>query len=640
MRARVPGWIFLQALAYIWNGPHELPRSVAIEWRLVPLRWLGIALMLPSLLLLGLPPERLAFGYALLVGAAIFNIVVQRTLPRRPYLFTSGYITAVGDALLTVAMLTIGGGFDTPLYFVLFTVTTASAMRFGYGPAAAAAVTVISVDLASHADFGVRAIGSSLIRSGFLVLTGLLASYLREQARRAEAALQTQLEIAQHAAVHDSLTGLPNRVLLKERLEEALQEQTRPVALMFLDLDQLKAINDTYGHRYGDMLLQEVACRLEAAVPEHATVARLAGDEFAVLLPQCGVVSACAMAGRLLDAIAQPLALDEIAVALTARMGIAMAPEHGTDAGLLSRRADVAMYAAKDARADYVVFSPEHDIQTRERLELSTDLKGAVERDELSLVYHPVVSLQTGRVVELEALVRWQHPSRGPIPPSVFVPLAEETGSIHAIGRWILDEACAQAAAWRSQIPAADSLVINVNVSARQFQQASVVSDVQDVLERTGLDPGALKIEITETVAMEDPELSIASLWLLKNMGVHLAIDDFGTGYSSLGYLKRFPVDTLKIDKVFVDGLGLHAEDEAIVAATLAFARAVGLSTTAEGVESVEQLRLLTQLGVDRIQGYLCARPLPPEQVPSVLTSPTLLPTPAEMDEAPLACAA
>jgi diguanylate cyclase (GGDEF)-like protein len=616
-----------RALAYICNGPSGLPQSATTEWRLVCIRWLGILFVLPSLSLLGLPADRLTESYAVLASAATYNLLIQHNLRVRPWLFANGYLTTVGDALLNVALITIGGGFATPLYFLLFTVTIASAMRYGYGPTAAAVLTFVSFDAAEHFGSGLGIDGPFLIRSGFLALTGLLASFLRDQAQKADAALQAQLRLAQHEALHDNLTGLPNRQMLARRLEEALGEVAHTsgaLALFFINLDHMQEINDTFGHHYGHMVLQQTARRLVTLVPESATVACLAGDSFAVMLPGADGNCAAQMAARVLHAIQQPLGLNDIDVDVTARIGIALAPGHGMDADLLQRRADVASYVARTRRIDYALYSPEHDEHSRERLELASDLRRAIERGELYVVYQPIFSVSTGRMVEVEALVRWQHSTRGVISPADFVPIAEETGAIIEIGRWVLEEACSQAARWRAAFPAARSLVMNVNISARQLQHTDLVTEVKGVLEQSGLEPAGLKLELTETVAMDDPELTIASLWNLKSIGVRIAIDDFGTGYSSLSYLKRFPADTLKIDKVFIDGLGVHPEDSAIVSAAIAFAHAVGLSTTAEGVENLDQLIHVGRLGADRVQGYYFSKPLRAEELQEMLAPASL----------------
>jgi len=423
-------------------------------------------------------------------------------------------------------------------------------------------------------------------------------------------------------AFHDALTGLPNRELLAQRLEHALRLSTScetSAALLFLDLDRFKEINDTFGHRYGDLVLQELGRRLAAELPAAATLARLAGDEFAVLLPDADTMEASRVAENLLRVLARTVQVHDVTLDVGASIGIAVASDQTTEADILLRQADVAMYVAKRRRGGYEVYSPDQDTHSRARLELAADLRGVIERGELRLHYQPIVSLETGRMDEVEALVRWDHPQRGLVSPAQFIPLAEETGMIIPIGRWVIEEACRQAVTWREQFISARSLTMSVNLSPRQFQHTDLPAEISEIIRITGMDPRSLKLEITESIAMADTELNIAALWLLKGMGLRLAIDDFGTGYSSLGYLKRFPVETLKIDKGFVDGLGIHPEDGAVIAAIIAFAKAVGLSTTAEGVEDAEQLARLREMGADRVQGYYCSRPVPPEKLEELL---------------------
>jgi diguanylate cyclase (GGDEF)-like protein len=609
--------------------PAQLSGLLEIEWRLVPIRWLGILLVAPALWLLHLSSDELVAGYAILAAGAAYNGFVQVYLPRRPALFRNGYLTTLGDGLLNVALLGLGGAFATPLYSLLYTITVASAMRYGYGPSSVVTIIIVAVDFAVGRSSGLAPDGSFVVRSALLVLTGVLtglvASYLRGQAHHAETALQVQLAHAQHEAMHDRLTGLPNRALLTDRLEEALGPagvMTVPLAVLVIDLDRFKEINDTVGHRCGDQVLQEVGRRIALELPSSATLARLSSDEFAVLLVDADAASAADTARTILRALEQPLQVQDVTVDVSASIGIAIAPDHGIDADLVLRRADIALRVAERSRGDFAIYTHGWDVHSPDRMQLAADLRRAVERGELRLHYQPIVSLRSGLIEEVEALVRWQHPLRGLIQPGQFIPLAEETGMIISIGRWVLEEACRQAVYWRSSFKASESLVMSVNLSARQFQHTDVSSDVSAVLKLTGLDPRALKLEITESVAVDDAELGLASLRLLKEIGVQLAIDDFGTGYSSLGYLKRIPADTLKIDKGFIDGLGVNPEDSAIVAAIIAFARGLGISTTAEGVEEAEQLVHLRRLGTDRVQGFYCSKPLPADQIEALFRRP------------------
>ena len=451
----------------------------------------------------------------------------------------------------------------------------------------------------------------------FFALVAERVSLALESARRS-----AELE---RMAFHDALTGLPNRELLAIRLEQALRGTAAgggSVALLFLDLDRFKEINDTFGHRYGDVVLHQIGLRLAAELPPSASLARLAGDEFAVLLPDANAEEASRFAESLLRALARTVHVHDVTLDVGASIGIAASSDHTTEPDILLRQADVAMYVAKRRRGGYVVYSPDQDTHSRERLKLAADLRGAIERNELRVHYQPIVSLETGRMDEVEALVRWEHPQRGLVSPDEFIPIAEETGMIIPIGRWVMEQACRQAVSWRERFGAARPVVVSVNLSARQFHHSDVPADISKILRDTGMDPRLLKLEITESIAMGDTELNIATLWLMKGMGVRLAIDDFGTGYSSLGYLKRFPVETLKIDKGFVDGLLVHPEDTAVIAAIIAFARAVGLNTTAEGVEDAEQLVRLRELGADRVQGYYYSKPVSAEVLEELFFKP------------------
>ncbi len=436
-----------------------------------------------------------------------------------------------------------------------------------------------------------------------------------------------------HQATHDALTGLPNRALLLDRLGQALARTRRdgqPCAVLFVDLDRFKDVNDTLGHDAGDRLLVTVATRLRDGLRDNDTLARLGGDEFAVLLEGHDAGEAARTAARLLATLALPLTLDGHVYRLTASVGIAPGHVgHARPAEVL-RDADIALYRAKDAgRAGYALFDPAMQAQLVARLDLERDLRLALERDEFVLQYQPLVTALEGRIVGVEALVRWQHPVRGLLGPGVFIPLAEETGLIVPLGRWVLVEACRQARAWHDAGTGARPLTMSVNVAAGQLRSSALLVDVARALAATGLPPGRLQLEITESAAMADAAATIVVLQELKGLGVRLALDDFGTGYSSLAYLKRFPVDALKIDRAFVDGLGeaaAHgAEDEAIVEVVLGVARALRLEVTAEGVETAAQLLRLRALGCAIAQGYLFARPLPATELVVLLRSGALL---------------
>jgi diguanylate cyclase (GGDEF)-like protein len=429
-------------------------------------------------------------------------------------------------------------------------------------------------------------------------------------------------------AFRDPLTSLPNRALFMDRLSHALTRTERrgeQLAVLFLDLDRFKVVNDSLGHGVGDQLLIGVSQRLAACLRPEDTIARLGGDEFAILLEDVkddkGPTS---VADRLTGELQQPFVVEGREVVITVSIGIAMSTARRMTPEDILRDADLAMYHAKGkGKARYEVFDKSMNAPAKERMDLELDLRNAVARGEFILHYQPVVELPTGRITEVEALVRWKHPQRGLLFPADFVGLSEETGLIVPLGRWVLHEACRQTRQWQLAAPAT-KLAISVNLSARQLQQPGLVDEIGAVLRETRLDPGALRLEITETVVMHDAPITLAKLEALKALGVQLAIDDFGTGYSSLGYLKRFPVDTLKIDRSFVKGIGRDVEDSAIVRAVITVAKSLGLSVTAEGIETADQLDQLRTLGCDHGQGYFFAKPMTSDRVPAFLvaTSP------------------
>ena len=416
-------------------------------------------------------------------------------------------------------------------------------------------------------------------------------------------------------AFYDPLTGLPNRVLFRDRLEQALVRAGRrkdAVGLLFLDLDKFKLVNDSLGHQVGDQLLVEAALRLRACVRAQDTVARLGGDEFVVVLELLtGEDDAVTVAKVIAKQFCCPFMLGGREIVVTASIGIAVSDAGQEHAESLVRDADVAMYRAKsDGRGRYVLFDPSMHTDSLARLEVENDLRHALDHGELRVHYQPIITMETGRFTEVEALVRWQHPTRGLVQPGEFIPVAEDTGLIIPLGMWVLEEACRQVVAWHDQFPAEPRLTLSVNLSPRQFQQPSLVSDVAAALGRSGLPAGCLKLEITESVIMRDAEATIRTLWELKELGLKLAVDDFGTGYSSLSYLKRLPLDVLKIDRSFVSGIGESQEDAAIVHAIIAMAKSLNLKVTGEGIETSEQAALLGEWGCDRGQGYLFSKPL------------------------------
>ncbi len=432
-------------------------------------------------------------------------------------------------------------------------------------------------------------------------------------------------ELLTHQALHDSLTDLPNRALVGDRLAHALARAARSgdhTAVLLVDLDNFKAVNDSLGHGPGDELLVVVAERFRGCVRPGDTVARLGGDEFVILLEGTSEPEALAAADRILATLRHPLVLDGRPIVVQASIGLATSVETG-DGDALLRNADLAMYAAKGAGKGRVeVFHAAMHEAVLLRLELEADLRAALphalEGGQFRLLYQPKVSLQTNRVTGVEALLRWEHPQRGTVAPLEFIPLAEETGLIVPIGAWVLEEACRQGARWQAAYPDAPALVVSVNVSGRQFD-AGLVETVRQALTTTGIDPATLCLEVTESVVMADVEATIATLQALKGLGVRLSIDDFGTGYSSLTYLKQFPLDELKVDKSFVDGLGLDSQDGAIVAAIMGMARALDLTVVSEGVETSAQLASLRALGCQSAQGFYFARPAPPEDIEALL---------------------
>jgi len=425
-------------------------------------------------------------------------------------------------------------------------------------------------------------------------------------------------------AYHDALTGLPNRLLFQDRLALAVAQAHRHrqgLAVLFLDLDRFKVINDSLGHTVGDRLVREVAARLRTCVREGDTVARLGGDEFTLLLPHVGqAVDAAKVAKKVLDLVRIPFDIDGRELFVTASMGISLYPDDGTDAETLVKNADTAMYRAKEQGRDlYQLYTPAMNATALERLALESSLRRALSQDELVLHYQPIFDVASRRVQGVEALLRWAHPELGLVAPADFIPLAEITGLILPMGPWVLRAACAQARAWQERQP---GLCVAVNLSARQFQEASLVAQVTDALADSGLDPRCLQLEITESSAMQNAQTAIQTLRELKSLGVGLSIDDFGTGYSSLSYLKRFPIDTLKIDQSFIRDIGRDPDDAAIASAIIALAHTLKLTVVAEGVETSGQLAFLAAHGCDRAQGYLLSRPFPADRCGELLAAP------------------
>ena len=416
-----------------------------------------------------------------------------------------------------------------------------------------------------------------------------------------------------HQAMHDPLTGLANRALLMDRIEQAIEVARRgdhSLTLLFLDLDRFKIVNDSLGHAAGDELLRVVTRRICSFLESGDTFARLGGDEFVLLLPKPMPADVLAnLITHLSRIIAKPVLVADREVSVTCSLGYSVYPQDGEDATTLLKRADAAMYGAKKDGGNRVWrYTPNLSSHVGERLEVELQLKQALLRGEFLLHYQPQIEIASGRIVGVEALVRWQHPVRGLVPPQQFIPLAEESGLIEPIGEWVLRTACAQSAAWQhSGLPA---LRMAINVSARQFHDPALVAVVAQVLAEQGLAPEQLELEITESLSMKDPEESFRILASLKSLGISIAIDDFGTGYSNLAYLRRFPMRSIKLDRAFVSELGSQSSSHAIVEAIVAMAHKLDMRVVAEGVETVEQRDQLLRYGCDELQGYWFSRPI------------------------------
>ncbi|KMO36005.1 hypothetical protein VQ02_16240 [Methylobacterium variabile] len=431
-------------------------------------------------------------------------------------------------------------------------------------------------------------------------------------AKRAEAQIV-------HMARHDALTGLPNRALLHEGLAEALAQDGGVTAVLCLDLDRFKTVNDTLGHAVGDKLLRQVTARLTAAVRAEAgdgpvTLARLGGDEFALILRPTSRFRSGRLAGRLIEEVGRDYAIDGKRITVGLSIGIALAPADGQDPERLLRAADMALYRAKaEGRGVHRFFEPAMDVAMQARRGVELDLGTALAEQQFALAFQPFLDLSGNRITGFEALLRWHHPVRGVVSPAAFVPIAEETGMIVPLGEWVLRQACREAARWPKAVR------VSVNLSPVQFRGAALDATVIAALREAELDPHRLELEITEGVLLQDSEATLAILHRLKRLGVRIAMDDFGTGYSSLGYLRAFPFDKIKIDRAFVADLAVRPDAVAIVRAVTTLADSLGMTTTAEGVETEEQLAHLREAGCTEVQGYLISRPVPADAVAPML---------------------
>ncbi len=423
---------------------------------------------------------------------------------------------------------------------------------------------------------------------------------------------RNQLLLLRRQATYDGLTDLPNRMLLLERLEKAIETaraEKTIAALLLMDLDRFKEVNDTFGHHFGDMLLKQIAVRLRAQLHANDTLARLGGDEFGLVLTRASDAGdVAAVARRILDSLQQPFAIDRHLLEVAASIGMAIYPTHGTDARTLLRRADVAMYAAKETNIGYAFHNQEHESRTPDQLALTVEMRRAMERDEFELYYQPKLHLNSGLMTRAEVLIRWNHPNRGLLPPAAFIPIAERTGLIKSMTDWIMDRMLRQCREWHD---AGAPVHVAVNVSAKSLQDQTLPIKIQTALDKWGMDPRYVKVEITESSIMADPAHALAITSMLQSMGVRLSLDDFGTGYSSLTNLRQLPVDELKIDKSFVIGMSASEADASIVRTMIDLAHSLGKQVCAEGVEDEKTWRRLGEMGCDLAQGYWISKPKP-----------------------------
>jgi len=451
-----------------------------------------------------------------------------------------------------------------------------------------------------------------------LMGVGMIACLLEDEREAAELAT---VEI-EHLAYHDALTGLPNRPLFIDRLIVSLAQASRGnhrLAVFFLDLDRFKDINDSLGHSTGDQLLKEVAERIGRCVREGDTVARMGGDEFTLLIPQIDSVDdAAKIAQKIIETLKIPFSINDRELFVTTSIGISLFPLDGSDPETLVRNADTAMYRAKDqGRDNYQLYAPAMNARALERLALENMLRKALSQKELVLFYQPLVDVDTRVISGVEALIRWRHPELGLLSPAHFISVAEVSGLIVPIGEWVLLTACKQAKSWHRKID--QRIKVSVNLSARQFQQPDLVEQVRRAIQESGIEPSCLELEITESNAMQNAENTMFTLRELKTLGVRIAMDDFGTGYSSLNYLKRFPIDTLKLDQMFVRDVVTDATDAAIVSAVISMSHSLKLTVVAEGVETEEQFEFLKKEGCDKIQGFLYSAPVSADELETYL---------------------
>ena len=499
-------------------------------------------------------------------------------------------------------------------------------VRAGDGAQVAAVMEVYSdvtplVEKMERSQLNILGIVLGSLLAIYALILGITLRYRRLIGEK-EAERLAQEERIHHQAYHDALTGLPNRASFAEHIEEAIRRARRTgwtLGVMFLDLDRFKVINDSLGHDSGDQLLRVAAARIQRSVRDTDMLFRMGGDEFTILLEAVrGPAEAAAVARRIIDTIAEPVQLQQHEIRPTVSIGMALFPKDDPTGERLLKSADTAMYRAKDlGRNRFEFFTAEMNRRVENQLLLGAALRRAVEEEEFVLHFQPRVEAMSRKVVGVEALLRWRHPERGLVPPADFVPLLEETDLITQVGDWVLQTACRQAREWQDR---GLSLRVSVNISSRQFRSASLVDSVAATLQASGLAPGSLELELTESLLVENAEGAISIMTRLKQLGVLLSIDDFGTGYSSFGYLRQFPIDFLKVDRVFIRDVTTNPKDAAIVRAISALARSLGIGFVAEGVEETGQAEYLETCDCAEMQGYLFSPPVPAEELPEILS--------------------
>jgi diguanylate cyclase (GGDEF)-like protein len=546
------------------------------------------------------------------VSNSIFLLIIGGLfwLNRAGYVTLAGMITVVLTTLSSILLLSEDATLSTTFVVMCIPVLIASFLIVSWSGFVITALLIVGTIAhgISPGDYPAPPALAVVAMIAYMLSNSLNRAY--EETRR--------------QALHDSLTGLPNRALFINRLQQSIDRKSREPdtsAVLYMDLDHFKVINDSLGHETGDGLLIEVSRRLRSCLRPGDTAARLGGDEFTILLDDVSdLADAVRVAERVAKELREPIWLGEHQVFVTTSVGIALNESADVSPNSLLRNADVAMYEAKkEGKARYKIFDPGMHAQALRRLEMENELRRAINHEEFRVHYQPKVSVDTGGIVGMEALVRWDHPEHGLINPNEFIPLAEETQLINPLGRWVLQEACHQAQEWRRRYPEYSDLVMSVNLSVRQFKQPNLISELSEILRETGLDPRGLQLEITESIVTDDLEYTVDLLQKLKILNVQLGLDDFGKGYSSLTTLKQFPLDDLKIDKSFVEGIGQNVQDTAIVQLMVDLAHTVGMQAVGEGVEKAEQLARLREMGCDVAQGFYLSKPLTGEQAEELL---------------------